>query len=731
MWGGYKNYNHYFQFNQYDQFIQEVSQLTCPAIKKSSRSPEYLNIPAAFDIETSSTYVNGDKFATMYIWQFGLNGSVIVGRTWIEFLSLLSKLSKHYNLDTDDRRLTVYVHNLSYEFQFIRKWIKWAKDKNGKDKVFAVKSRKVLYAIAENGIEFRCSYLLSNYNLAYIGDNLLKKYPVKKMVGDLDYNLLRHSKTSLTDTEISYCVNDVRVVMSYIEEKIEGEGGIAFIPLTNTGYVRNYCRDYCYGSYETDENERKKREFEYRAIMSSLKIKTEKEYRQLRQAFAGGFTHANKYWSGKNINNVGSIDLSSSYPSTMCADYYPMSSGRYIGEIKDQEKFYHLLDNYCCLFTCLFFGIYSISENEEYISVSKCSDISDNYVANNGRVFDADFLQITVTELDFDIISKVYSWENLQIIDMRVYDRGYLPRPLIMSILKLYEAKTALKGIEEKETEYMVSKNMINASYGMAVTTIVRDEILYSKGDWMTEDPNAKEQLRDYNDQYNRFLYYPWGVWVTAHARHNLWQAIFEFGRDYIYADTDSVKCINLENHLQWVKIYNMKQKSKLYKMCRYHKIDTSLIEPKTKKGVVKLLGAWDVEAGYKLFKTLGAKRYIYIYAEGDHKDELSLTVSGVNKRSAIPYLISKYAAESDDVVEKYLPVFNAFDDILEIPPDYSGKLTHTYIDNEKAYTLVDYQGNAGYCYEKSATHLEKAGYQFSISSQYLDFLKGFTQYEC
>ena len=65
------------------------------------------------------------------------------------------------------------------------------------------------------------------------------------MVGYLDYNILRHSCTPLTDKELLYCVNDIKVVMAYIQEQIETEGKIYKIPLTNTGYVRRDIKEEC------------------------------------------------------------------------------------------------------------------------------------------------------------------------------------------------------------------------------------------------------------------------------------------------------------------------------------------------------------------------------------------------------------------------------------------------------------------------------------------------------
>ena len=68
----------------------------------------------------------------------------------------------------------------------------------------------------------------------------------------MDYSLIRHSNTELTEKELGYCINDVLVVVAYIQETIEREGNITKIPLTKTGYVRNYTRNNC--MYNGDTN---------------------------------------------------------------------------------------------------------------------------------------------------------------------------------------------------------------------------------------------------------------------------------------------------------------------------------------------------------------------------------------------------------------------------------------------------------------------------------------------
>lgn len=681
----------------------------------------YFNIPASFDIETSSfTFINSttgeeEKAATMYIWQLGINGAIIYGRTWEEFFAILEQLVDYLNL-SPRRRLVIYIHNLGYEFQFIRKMFEW-------DRVFAIKQRRPVYAICD-GLEFRCSLFLSNYALAYIGDNLLHKYPVKKLVGDLDYYLLRHSKTPLTAKELEYCFNDVRVVMSYIQEKIELDGDITQIPLTNTGYVRNYCRKECFyeGLAEDDAEGRKRIQLNYRAIMNSLQVQSQDEYDQMHRAFMGGFTHASALYSGKVMYDVGSADLTSSYPFTMVGQYFPMTKGEYIGAVEDNKLFNHYLSTYCCLFDAEFTNLIPLQEFENPISESRCNIVGD-YTVNNGRLVSADRCTTTLTELDYDTVSKFYKWDSVKIMNLRVYHRGYLPKSLILAVLSLYEDKTKLKGVEGKEIEYLVSKNMINAAFGMMVTAIVRDEFEYTE-DWFKKGADVDSQLAGYNKNFNRFLYYGWGVWVTAHARHNLFSAINEFGNDYVYSDTDSIKGINFENHMEYFKKYNDVVFEKLLDMCNHYKIPFAKCKPCTKNGEPKLIGVWDMEQSYARFKTVGAKRYIYEYPDG----KMNMTVSGLNKKNAMPYLLEDNGDNHDLIFEK-------FGEGMFIPATHinkkgvitypTGKLTLTYIENEIKGTLVDYQGNAGEFHELSAIHMEPQSYYMSLIGDYIKFLKG------
>lgn len=664
---------------------------------KTRKKIAYYNVPCSFDIETSSFMQDGQKVAIMYEWTFGINGLVVIGRRWNEFFPMLEKIVDYLGLSTDTR-LVVYVHNLAYEFQYIRKWLDW-------EKVFSISNRKPIYAVTTSGVEFRCSYLLSGYSLAKIGENL-RTYHIKKMVGDLDYEKVRHSETPMTDAEIGYCVNDVKVVMAYIAEKITADGDISRIPMTKTGYVRNFCRKKCF--YE-EKRTRKKKSYKYLRYMETMKglhLVDVKEYKQLKRAFQGGFTHANPFYSGKVLENVSSDDFTSSYPAVMVAEQFPMSSSERV-QIASKADFEHNLKYYCCLFDVEFIGLKPIIFYENYISRSRCWGV-EKAVLNNGRVVSADRLFTTVTEQDFLIIRKFYTWEHMRVGNFRRYRKGYLPKDFILAILKLYGDKTTLKGVDGKEVEYLSGKEMLNSTYGMTVTDIIRDEVTYKDDEWGVEVPDYGKAIADYNESRSRFLFYPWGVWVTAYARRNLFTGILAFGEDYVYSDTDSIKSLHRENHTDYIDKYNRIIQTQLENAMDYHGLPYDLIRPKTIKGVEKPLGVWDYEGTYDKFKTLGAKRYM-VEKDGD----INITVAGLNKKACVPYMLEKWGDK----------VFDNFSDNLYIPPEHTGKNTHTYIDDERRGIVTDYLGNSAEYWELSSVHLMQADYSLSLAREYVDYI--------
>ena len=689
------------------QFSDKIDDILCDIkfVKKGKKSA-MANVASSFDIEATSFYTEeGEKRATMYAWGFGINGRCIRGRTWGEFVDVIDRIVEYYNLHIN-KRLIIYVHNLAYEFQWFREYFEW-------DSIFSIDQRKPVYAVTKNGIEFRCSYILSRYSLEKLGENLTK-YKVTKKVGDLNYKLLRHSLTPISETEWGYILSDVQIVMAHIQEEIERTGSIIKLPLTKTGYVRELCRDNC---LKGDNR------FNYVKMMKTMTL-TKETYKQMKRTYMGGFTHANINYVCKIVKNVHSYDFTSSYPAAIVSEKYPMSRPNKV-IIKDEKDFLQYINAFCCMFECVFHNIESKVSFDNYISISRCMDYK-SPIINNGRVVEADYVKVAITEQDFLIIEKMYDWDYMEISNFYFFYTDYLPKDIIETTLTLYNKKTELKGVAGKEIEYLVSKEMVNALYGMCVTDPCKNENIYANGIWEVSVVDIDKLIDKYNKNMNRVLYYPWGIWITAYARRNLFTGILEFGDDYIYSDTDSIKVINVDKHTKYIQEYNKQIIRKIYKCLDRYNIDRRMATPKTIEGKEKPLGVWEYEGEYTRFKTLGAKRYLTESYDKNGNLKLSITVAGVSKKNGIEYLKYKYKNNTE--------VFENFNDELYFPPTYykdgkefsgSGKLCHTYIDSPTEGIMIDYTGLEWIYKEMSSIHMDDTDYTLNLDSEYLKLITG------
>lgn len=677
--------------NNYD-FITAL-----PAVKKKDFKRGCYNHPASFDIETTSFYSHDDKHektAIMYIWQYAIkiddNYYCVYGRSWQTFFALMLRLKFMLGLD-DKHKMIIYVHNLSYEFQFIRKLFTW-------DKVFALESRKVCYAIAD-AVEFRCSYLLSGYSL----DNLAKVYDLETKKLKMDYSTIRTPLTALTRDEIDYCLNDVKVVCDYITLKIQQYNDVGSIPLTQTGEVRKEARKKV-----LHPNKPNKRGSTGYYIQERLRLNDTREFLTLRQAFQGGFTHANAFEVGETIQDVSSFDFTSSYPYVMISEMFPMSKGKYFNNVSRET--YEKTNQH--FLTVAFIHLHNVKQYRYCdcpISLSRVIKPR-GAIDNNGRIVTLDDGYMVLTNIDLDIYKQFYTF-GYDVIYMYRYRKAYLPKEYVSLVMEYYNKKTTLKGIPGKEIEYMHSKQKLNSLYGMMVTNPMRDEIiLNAEGEWITKPADVNAFVDDYNKLKNRFTFYPWGVFVTAYARRNLFTGIKEFDRDYIYSDTDSIKVRNKDKHMDYIESYNRMTQYKIMLMCKTLGLEYRI--PKTVKGVPKPIGVWDYEGTYTEFKTLGAKRYL------SNDNGIHATVAGVSKRSCENYLMELSNGDPSKA-------FEYFTNDLTIPKEKTGKNILTYIDDDRKGTLVDCQGNEYDYHEKSCIHMEETSFCMSMSSTFLKYLTG------
>ena len=672
--------------------------------RRGKRTTQYCTTIMSFDIETSSLYVKDEKRVVPYIWQIAIQNYVFYGRHFADIVEMFNTLAEIFETDIS-RRIVIWVHNLPYEFQFIRKYFEW-------NDVFSLSERNVIKATTTNGIEFRCSLILSGMSLNDVANKGIKPGKVKKMVGDLDYSLVRHEKTPLTDEELRYCINDVLVVVEYITEQVnELYGDITKLPMTKTGAVRQEVRN------ATIRNPNKKKAFEYMDIIRKLTLEP-MEYYALTQAFAGGFTHANPNYVEMILENVGSADIASAYPAVICSEKFPMGKGQNIIINNDYDKFNRLAETGLMVFKAGFKNIRAKHKFEHTLQYAKCFGKRRTKVDNN-RVVSADALMTYMTSVDLEMLNEFYEYEHIAIADVWYYEKDYLPRELVLAVLDLYNKKTILKDTDELLL-YNLKKSNLNSVYGMMVMSIIRELIEYSGRDENPYNvttirelsPEYDKAIDEYNKSRSRFLYYPWGVFVTAYARQRLQNFILMTREDHVYSDTDSDKFLNPDKHIKDIESFNKAIDIKNRQAAKELKIDLELYYPKTIKGVVKPIGYLELEETYNRFKTLGAKRYLVEvpdYKKGGSK--IKLTCAGVNKEKGAEYIASKEEP------------FEFFRNYMHIPKDKSGKMNGTYIDKETEFDCVDYNGVKDHCIVKSGLHLESSPFTLSMDVTFLSFL--------
>jgi len=602
-------------------------------VKKSGKHQKgYYKLYAGFDIETTNIISETSKLAFMYIWQCAIcsdtEGAVYLGRTWEDFEYLLRCIKEHYSLD-DGHRLIMWDANLGFEFQYIRKRLTWSANEYD---FFAKEQRKPLLATTDF-IEFRECLSISGGSLA----QLAKDYTTTlKLKGDLDYKTERNSHTKLTATELGYSINDVVILAEWskyiFSQYIEPSH---LVPVTKTGLLRVEVKQ-AFKQLVTDRKA-------YMELMA-LAMPNEHDYMfWFRYLFRGGFVHANLIYSDRLLFDVDMMDITSSYPNEMLtSDRYPVTP--FIDEPFSADA----LKTKACIMAVEFYGLHNRGSHS-IESLHKAIEIEGARI-DNGRIYHAERLIVALTELDLENYTKYYKWAKMRILSFKTAKRGRLPIFIRSVLAKHYKRKSALKraGLS-KSPEYALVKSGVNSAYGLMVTRLQLDRVIYKDGEWGFDDVAL-----DYAKEGGKQILLPqWGIYVSALARHTLLSMVHELteacGDIVVYCDTDSIK------HLPHPKA------SAIFE--RYNQAKTAQLE---RLGLIgddfKGLGWFDFEGKAQRFKTLGAKRYMC-----EVNGEIEATVAGLPK----------------SVIKGITDPFESFKaEGFSIPAGESDKLTTCYNDS-------------------------------------------------
>lgn len=557
------------------------------------------------DTETSKSNditEDGHRLNHIVCWSIalrynGINRFCVYGRKPTELCDFLLNIKNHLPCT----HLIIYFHNLSFDWQFIRKFCfkLWGTPREQLN----TKSHYPVNIEFSNGIIFRDSLILAQVSLAKWSEQMNVEHG--KAVGMWDYEQIRNQDTPLTDDELTYIFDDVLAGVECLDELRKRLNKRPYnLPWTATGIVREMTRKEA--QKHRGHLEFVKQAFDYNG------------YIQCQSTYHGAYTHANRFYVNEVITEpVFCYDFNSSYPFVMLSEKFP--AGKFMS-ISDTaiDGILRYSNDYAFLFKLVAVGVKlkDFHQPMPYLQSSKCLD-SVNAVIDNGRILEADAVAIYLTEIDLKILSEQYTFEKHICKEVMYAKKDYLPRWFTDLVYRLYEQKCQLKYGDK--TEYALSKARVNSLYGMCVQRIlpqIIQEVYYSDEYRVLEMPNPEENYDKEIKKRGHVLNYQTGVWITAYACKNL----FDLGKCcgiWLYSDTDSVYCT--DPNLSMIAEYNKRALEKL----QANGYDIITVD-----GHKFQLGEASPDGEYMEFVTVGAKRY----AKRDINGKLSITVAGVPK---------------------------------------------------------------------------------------------------
>lgn len=667
--------------------LKDVNQIIdrhhdCFKVSRRNGKTRYSDNIYTFDIEVSSLFkINGtwrnfdysikdysdiDIASCVYICMIGVNDNVYYFRNFEFFEDVLKHIA-----DEETRKI-IYVHNLAYEFHFLRMFLKNYTIEN---MLATAPHKPISFYIKELNIEFRCSYKLTNLSLEKSAENYTD---VRKKTGDLDYNITRSPLTKLNDVELGYCEYDIITLTKIIQYFKSEYGHIFNIPLTQTGEVRRDLLsrlDYFYIKKQQE-------------LIPPFEI-----YMLLMQAFAGGITHSNIIYTNQTLKNVYSADETSAYPTMLLTKKYPV--GRWVGGY-DIDDYNILKDDKCFLFHVKLYDVKSKLYNH-YLSSYKGITQQGVY-ADNGRIVKCDYIELVITDCDYEMILQSYDFSRIEYVNIYGCNKRYLDKRILNYLLELYKQKTELKGVDNEL--YMKSKQRLNSCFGMLATNVLNQDTYYKNNEWgkyneeEIKETFMREKIDGLHSSYSLIGQYAWGVWCTAYNRSTLWGQIIKNDNIVCYYDTDSIKSVKPIDFTE----YNNYIINECKKSAEENGLDYNAFCPVDRKGKKYHIGIFDTETTAQEFKTLGAKKYVARYEDGLH-----LTVAGVSKLAV--------SALNDDIENfKKETVFDY---------EHARKNIHFYVDEQAPFTFTDCDGNEYTCNDSYGIVLQPTTYKLGLTTMY------------
>lgn len=650
-----------------DTDIEEACKYAHDHVRKirrgGKRSDEvYNDVLIGADTETSKTkpdqYEHGEYVPQENIvvaWTISLRGQgqnicTIYGAKPSQFARCLRLL--HESMVGD--RTNVYFHNLAYDHCFLSRFL-YAEFGTPEHQLNTKPHYPIMISFS-NGLILRDSLILSQKKLERWAEDLCVEH--RKAVGMWDYNRLRDQSGDFTPEEFEYIEHDTLALVECLDKVRENLHKHTYnLPITCTAIIREAMRA---------EGRKKRAHNRYIRLAPSYDL-----YRKLEQMYHGGFTHCNRNTAGWIWHDVTGQDIASSYPTRILVDKVPMEKFRKIPENISMFTILENAENTAFCFTLFATGIRLRNSDEPMpvLQLSKCIH-SVNAITDNGRILEAECVEIVLNEIDLMMIHEQYHFDRQVCFDVYCASKGYLPRWFRDFTYQCFVDKCTKKGGDP--VEYALAKAKLNSIYGCLVQKICKEDIIedYASGSFgirrFADDPVEDAKLREehdrevfnkYQENWNSITPYYWGCWITSTAMLALMRlgacVDYENGGEWLYCDTDSV--YSTKWNKAKLEAYNADMRTRMlaqgYGAVHYN-------------GKEYWCGVAEYDSHYKDFIGLHSK----CYAGKDDEDHIKITVAGVPKKGA-------ECLQGDLTKFDYGFVFDG---------KTTGKLTHFYMLKDK-----------------------------------------------
>lgn len=414
---------------------------------------------------------------------------------------------------------TLYFHNEKFDGEFIIHYLLTHGYKHNTDsrnletKEFGtlISDKGVFYSIKicfSKGSKKNICTIYDSLKIIPLGiDDVAKAFglPINKL--HIDYDEYRPPGHKLTEKEVQYLKHDVQIAAMALKAMFD-QG------LTKMTQGSNALHDY--------------KDIVGKNFKKWFPV-PDYDY-DIRQSYKGGFTYLKKGMEDVDIGQGIVLDVNSLYPSVMRDMPLPYGEGKYFDGQYEYDEQYNL---YVQMFTCTF------ELKKDHIPTIQMKNnlafVPTEYLeSSNGEE-----VTLCLTSVDLNLFLSHYDvdWANIDWIG------GWKFKSSTHLFVDYVDKWTAIKIKADEEHNKglrQIAKLMLNSLYGkFALNPNVRSKYPYLLDGVVKYQLGPKETREP--------IYIPVGTFITAWARYKTITSAQKVYDRFIYADTDSLHLIGLE----------------------------------------------------------------------------------------------------------------------------------------------------------------------------------------